>query len=241
MSPTYPASLLVVIPCLNEATSIESVVRSARAALGADVLVVDDGSRDGTADVASAAGAIVVSHPFNLGVGGAIRTGLRYALVHGYGRVVQVDGDGQHDPLEAKRLLDQLDTDGLDLVVGSRFTAGYDLPRGRRLAARCLSAVISRRVGTPLSDTTSGFRAMSGRAVTLFADDYPVDYLSDTVEALLIAHDAGLRIGEASVRMRTREQGRPSASTARSLYHLTRLFLVILLHHLRRRRREWER
>ena len=230
-----PGRLLVIVPALNEADSIDAVVRDARAVLAADVVVVDDGSTDATADLAVAAGATVLTLPYNLGVGGAIRTALRYAQDHGYARVLQLDGDGQHEASEGLRLVEKLDADRLDLVVGSRFAAGYDVGTGRRLVMRILSRTISRRLGTRITDTTSGFRAMATPTIAVFSREYPLDYLSDTVEALLIAGDAGLRVGELDVHMRPRQGGTPSASSLKSAYHLVRLLLVVLVHSIRRK------
>jgi glycosyltransferase involved in cell wall biosynthesis len=227
--------LLVIVPALNEEESIASVVRDARDVLQADVVVVDDGSRDRTGDVAHGAGATVLRHPYNLGVGGAIRTALRFAQTNGYERVVQLDGDGQHLTREAVRLVELLDAGDADLVIGSRFAAGYEVTRGRRGMMRVLARVVSRRLRSSVTDTTSGFRAMGPRAVGLFATNYPLDYLSDTVEALLIAGDAGLRVRELDVQMRPRQGGQASTGSLRSVYHLLRLFLVVLLHGLRRR------
>jgi glycosyltransferase involved in cell wall biosynthesis len=227
--------LLVIIPALNEADSIDAVVRDARGVLDADVVVVDDGSVDATGDLAVAAGATVLTMPYNLGVGGAIRTALRYASTQGYERVLQLDGDGQHEAEEGRRLVEALDASGVDLVVGSRFAAGYEVGTGRRVVMRILSRIISRRLRTRITDTTSGFRAMGTAAIATFARDYPLDYLSDTVEALLIAGDAGLRVAEVDVRMRPRQGGTPSASPFRSGYHLVRLLLVVLVHAIRRR------
>lgn len=228
--------LLVLVPALNEEGSIGAVVESARSVLGADVVVIDDGSTDATSALARAAGATVLPLPFNLGVGGAIRTGLQYACRMGYRSVVQLDGDGQHDAQEAKLLIDELRTGGVDLVVGSRFAAGYEVSRGRRLAMSMLARFVSRRLGTRITDTTSGFRAMSPRTMTLFASDYPVEYLSDTVEALLMAADAGLTVREIDVRMKQRTTGAPSASSMKSAYHLARMALVLVLYMVRRRR-----
>jgi len=178
----------------------------------------------------------VVRLSFNLGVGGAIQTGLRYALDHGYDRVVQLDGDGQHDAREAKRLLDELDRSDADFVVGSRFEAGWPLSRSRRLAMRVLSRIVSRRLGVRIDDTTSGFRAMGPRAIELFAARYPVDYLSDTVEALLLAAERRMVVREVAVQMRPRQAGLPSAGSVRSLYHLVRLLLGIAVRDVRRHR-----
>jgi len=227
--------LLVIVPALNEEAAIGAVVEDAVATLDGDVVVVDDGSTDRTAEVARAAGALVLRLPFNLGVGGAIRTGLRYATAHGYDRVLQLDADGQHDAREAKRLLDEIDSTGADFVVGGRFEAGYRLSHSRRFAMRVLSRIVSRRLGVKIHDTTSGFRALGPQAVALFASRYPVDYLSDTVEALLMAADNGLDVREVGVQMRPRQAGSPSTRGARSLYHLGRLLLGIAVRDVLRR------
>ena len=229
------APVLVIVPALNEVATVREVVRDALAHLDADVVVIDDGSTDGTGPAARSAGATVLRMPYNLGVGGAIRTGLRYAADHGYRQVVQLDGDGQHPAAEAKRLIDELDTAAADLVVGSRFEAGWQCSGTRRVAMRMLSRIVSRRLATRVTDTTSGFRAMGPRAIDLFASRYPVDYLSDTVEALLLAADAGLRVTEVPVRMRTRQGGVVSTGSWRSAYHLFRLFLGIAVRDLRLR------
>lgn len=204
--------------------------------LTVDILVVDDGSTDRTAELAAAAGAIVVRHPFNLGVGAALRTGFRFARSRGYTVAMQIDADGQHDPAEAARLLDEI-LHGADLAIGSRFAHGsgdYEVSSGRRFSMRVLAGIVSRRLGQPITDTTSGYRAFSARAIGLFAEEYPSAYLSDTVESLLIAHYAGLRIVEVPVAMRERMGGVASNNSLRSTYHLLRLMLVIALARFRR-------
>jgi glycosyltransferase involved in cell wall biosynthesis len=232
--------LLVLIPALNEEVAIAAVVGRSHATLPADVLVIDDGSTDETSLRARAAGALVIRHPFNLGVGAAIRTGLRFAHERAYQYVVQIDGDGQHDPVDAQRLLEVVRVGDHDLCVGSRFDAGYRVGFGRRLAMRALARVATKRLGTPITDATSGFRAFGPKAVEVFAGAYPTEYLSDTVEALLLAADAGLRVLEVPVTMRERQGGEPSARLVKSTYHLVRLCVVIALHGVRRpmRRRE---
>ena len=218
--------VLVMVPALNEEETIAAVVADARANLATDVVVIDDGSSDRTAERATGAGATVLRLPFNLGVGGALRTGLRYAVDQGFNRVVQLDGDGQHDAREAKKLLATLE-DGYDLVVGSRFAAGYELGRGRRATMHMLSSIVSRRLGERITDTTSGFRAMGPDAIALFSREYPVDYLSDTVEALLLAGSQGLRVTEIDVAMHPRQGGAPSSPGVKGVYHLSRLMLAI--------------
>ncbi|HEX2700600.1 MAG TPA: glycosyltransferase family 2 protein [Acidimicrobiales bacterium] len=227
------ADLLVIVPALNEEAAIGGVVGAARRALAATVVVVDDGSTDATGEVAAAAGGVVVRHPFNLGVGAAVRTGLRYASENGYETVLQLDGDGQHDPRDAAGLLSRLEQGDVDVVVGSRFANGYDLSRSRRAVMRLLARLVSRRLGTEITDTTSGFRAFGGRSVGYFAQVYPAEYLSDTVEALLLAADAHLRVAEVAVHMRRRTTGSASASTVMSAFYVVRLLLVVLVHRFR--------
>lgn len=229
------ADLLVIVPALDEEGAIADVVASVRRALAAAVVVVDDGSVDGTGDAARAAGATVLRHPFNLGVGAAVRTGLRYALENGYETVLQLDGDGQHDPEEAALLLSRLEQGDVDVVVGSRFECGYALSRSRRTVMRLLSSIVSRRLGTRITDTTSGFRAFAGPAVVYFARVYPADYLSDTVEALLLAADADLRVAEVPVRMRPRATGAASSNPVMSAFHVVRLLLAVGVHRFRRK------
>jgi glycosyltransferase involved in cell wall biosynthesis len=226
--------LLVLIPALNEEEAIAGVVGRTLSALPADVLVIDDGSTDETSVRARAAGALVVRHPFNLGVGAAIRTGLRFAHERGYQYVVQIDGDGQHDPLDAEHLVAVVRQGDHDLSVGSRFANGYRVAAGRRVAMRILAGIVSRKLGRPLTDATSGFRAFGPKAIAVFAGAYPTEYLSDTVEALLLAADAGLRVVEVPVTMRERQGGEPSARLVKSSYHLVRLCVVIALHGVRR-------
>lgn len=226
--------MLVIVPALNEEATVAEVVRSARSELGCDVLVIDDGSTDATAWTARRAGAMVLTLPMNLGVGGAIRTGLRVAREQGRRQVVQLDADGQHDAREAKRLLEMVEHGGVDLCVGSRFGSDYEVSAARGSMMRLLSRWVSRKVGTEIDDTTSGFRAFGPRALELFSRNYPTEYLSDTVEALLIASDAGLRIAEIPVQMHQRQGGTPSSGRLRSAVRLARLWIVILMHPYRR-------
>ena len=225
-----PAPVLVVLPALNEAECIAKVVHEVRGHQpGADLLVVDDGSTDRTAEVARAAGARVMSLPFNLGVGGAMRAAYRFAFEEGYECVVQVDADGQHDPSDIARLRAALE--GADVVVGARFAGvGEYVVRGpRRWAMRLLAATLSRLVGTPLTDPTSGFRMVNARALSLFAFDFPEEYLGDTVEALVLASRAGLRIAQVPVAMRERTTGAPSQNAFRSSAYLVRVVTAIVL------------
>ncbi|MEV6694750.1 MULTISPECIES: glycosyltransferase family 2 protein [Micromonospora] len=227
--------LLVIIPALNEAGSIADVVREIRGELpGVDVLVVDDGSADRTAAVAAAAGARVARLPYNLGVGGAMRLGYRYAHDHDYDVAVQIDADGQHDPRYVPKLVDLLDD--YDLVIGARFAGEGDYAvRGpRRWAMGMLSVVLSGLAGTTLTDTTSGFRAANRRMIEMFARWYPAEYLGDTVETLVHAARRGYRIQQVPVAMRRRMAGTPSHSPAKAMIYLGRALAVLTLALIRR-------
>lgn len=229
-------SVLVVIPALNEEDSVGEVVRAVVSAVpSARCLVVDDGSSDRTAERAAAAGAIVLSLPYNLGVGGAMRTGFRFARAHDYRTVVQVDADGQHDPSAILQLLEGLDE--ADLVIGARFAGigDYGVRGPRRWAMRVLATVMSRVARTRLTDVTSGFKAAGPRAVALFADNFPAEYLGDTIEALVIGARAGLTIRQVPVAMRQRQGGEPSHRPWKAAVYLTRACAAFLLAMLRPR------
>ena len=226
---------LVVIPALNEEASIAQVVKEVREALtDAHIVVVDDGSTDRTGELARAAGADVISLPFNIGVGGALRAGFRFAQRFGYQTVVQVDGDGQHDPTEVPRLFAALE--GVDIVIGARFAGAgdYAVKGARKLAIGLLARSLSKRTGVKLTDTTSGFRAFNRHAVDVFARDYPAEYLGDTIEALLIASKAQLRVAQVPVHMRPRSGGTPSHQRIKSAIYLGRVLLALAISPLRR-------
>ncbi|WP_297544448.1 glycosyltransferase family 2 protein [Amycolatopsis sp.] len=228
--------VLVVMPALNEQASVAAVITHVKQSLpGMDVLVVDDGSSDDTAAQARQAGAQVARLAVNLGVGGAMRTGFRYAVARGYTVVVQVDADGQHDPDEVAALLDALED--ADIVIGSRFAGkgAYQARGPRKYAMVVLSLVFSRLAKTKLTDVTSGAKAMGPRAIKLFAGYYPAEYLGDTVESLVMAIRAGLRIKEVPVLMRERTAGTPSHSPIKSAVYLSRAGLALLLALVRRR------
>lgn len=234
--PQPQLKVLVVVPALNERESVGRVVRDTLQVLpGVACLVVDDGSLDDTSAVAAAAGATVLRLPYNLGVGGAMRTGFRYARDHGFDVVVQVDADGQHDPRDIPELLGGLEQ--ADIVIGTRFGGVGDYPaRGpRRWAMRVLSYVVSVIAQHRLSDVTSGFKAMGPRAVRLFAQTYPAEWLGDTVEALVIAARAGLRLDQHPIAMRTRQAGEPSQRAGVATAYLARAGIAVAIALLRRR------
>lgn len=226
--------VLIIVPAWNEAKCVGDVVREIRGELpGTDVLVVDDGSADDTSRVAREAGAVVTRLPYNLGIGGAMRLGYRYARAEGYDVAVQLDADGQHDPRYVAKLVDGLQE--ASLVIGARFAGAGDYRvRGpRHWAMVMLSWVISRMAGCKLTDTTSGFRACDRALIELFADWYPVEYM-DSVETLVRVVRLGYRVCQVPVAMRPRSAGSPSQSAAKALMYAGRAFLTLVLGLIRR-------
>ena len=222
---------LVVVPAYQEEQALPGTLKELRDVVPElDVLVVDDGSHDATAKVAAAATDVTVARlPFNLGVGAAVRTGLRYAVDNGYHRVVVVDADGQHDPATISTLLGALD-EGADMVIGSRFRDGssFAVGRTRGRAMKSLHRVVRWQTGQSFTDTTSGFRAFDAPVVAMLARDYPVEYLADTVEVLLMVCRAGYKVVEVPVAMRTRAGGQPSTRHLQLAYNYLRLMIGIL-------------
>jgi glycosyltransferase involved in cell wall biosynthesis len=220
--------VLAVVPAFNEEASVGRTVAELKEAHSdLDIVVVDDGSWDETAREARRAGALVCQLPYNLGVGGAMRAGYRYALRHGYDVAVQVDADGQHDPAYLKALVDALDT--ADIAVGARFAGEGDYrARGpRRWAMRLLAFTLSRLAKTKMTDVTSGFRAANRRGIRVFADHYPAEYLGDTVESLVIALRSGCTVTQVPVSMRTRAGGQASQTPLRASIYLLRAIVAL--------------
>jgi glycosyltransferase involved in cell wall biosynthesis len=222
--------VLIIIPAWNEAESIAEVIAEVRGELPTyDILVVNDGSTDATEQVALAAGAQVTTLPYNLGVGGAMRLGYRYAHEHDYDVAIQIDADGQHDPRYVPKLIDGLNESSL--VIGARFAGEGDYyVRGpRRWAMTLLSLVLSRMAKTKLTDTTSGFRACDREIIRLFAQWYPVEYLGDTVETVVRVVRLGHKITQVPVAMRPRTAGMPSNSPVKAMIYLGRAMITLLL------------
>jgi glycosyltransferase involved in cell wall biosynthesis len=221
---------LIVMPAFNEEQNIAAIVAETRRIQpGLDIIVVDDGSTDDTVRIARQVGVQVLQLPFNIGVGGAMRTGFKYAREAGYNCVVQIDADGQHDPSFLGALLEELES--FDIVIGARFAGQgeYEVSGPRKWAMKMLSWSLSRICHTQLTDTTSGFKALGPRAIDLFAQRYPAEYLGDTVEALVIARRRGLRVTQVPVAMRDRAGGRPSQSPTKAAIYLGRALIALLV------------
>lgn len=230
---------LAIVPAFNEAEAISGAVAAIHEqAPDFDVLVIDDGSIDATAQRARSAGAEVLRMPFNLGIGGAMQSGYIYALEQGYEVAVQVDGDGQHDPGHIRDLLERLHGDPeLNMVTGSRFLdptgKGYRSSATRRMGIRVFSSVVSLITGQRVTDPTSGFRMTNRRGIELFAHDYPHDY--PEVEAILLMHAHRLRSCEIPVQMRPRTTGESAISSTQSVYYMIKVLLAVFVGLFRRR------
>jgi glycosyltransferase involved in cell wall biosynthesis len=233
--------VLIVVPAYNEAQNIGTVIRRVREVVPtADVLVVDDGSIDGTAALARHAGARVISLPFNLGYGVALQTGFKYALERDYDYVVQMDADGQHEPTSLLDLIAEVRHGTADVILGSRFlgsrTFKPDFPR--RVGILLFRAIVSRVVGQRITDPTSGFQALNRRVLRLYVTEaYPVDY--PDADVLIMVHFAGFRIKEIPVVMYTAAaHGQSMHSGLRPLYYVFKMFLSILVTLMRQRKYE---
>lgn len=230
---------LVLVPAWNEERNVGNTVREILShSRGYDVLVIDDGSGDSTGEVARAAGATVLTLPFNMGVGGAMRAGFTFAQRHSYDRAIQVDADGQHNPRDIDQVLAGLDT--ADISIGARFAdvGDYSARGPRRWAMKLLAAVLTRIAGTRLTDVTSGFRAANRRAIAQYVRYYPAEYLGDTVDSLVSALHAGLTVVQVPVAMRPRVHGRPSQNPFGAALYLFRSMFALGLALLRGMRRE---
>lgn len=219
---------LVILPAFNEVDALPTVLNELWSLFPQQqVLVVDDGSKDQTAFIAQSLGAKVLRLPFNLGVGGAMRAGFHYAIQNDYDSVVQLDADGQHNPADIPELVEQLKN--ADLVLGARFAGvgDYKVRGFRAIAMKFLSFALSKICGQKLTDTTSGFKAIGPKALNIFQNNYPAEYLGDTIEALVIASRSGCRILQVPVVMRERIAGVASQSFYKSFIYLTRACIAI--------------
>ena len=234
MMPT--PKILIIVPALNEAGNIGRTIKQIYAIpLSIDVLVIDDGSTDQTADEARAHGARVVSLPFNLGIGGAVQTGFQYAFRGGYDIAVQIDGDGQHDGAFLPQLIQPILDRQADMAIGSRFleaSDGFKSTFGRRIGIGFFVNLIGILTGIRVTDPTSGFRALNKKLIAVFADYYPHDFPEP--EAVVLAHRLNAVIKEVPVIMRARQSGSSSIRHLKSLYYMIKVTVAILLHMMRK-------
>lgn len=223
-----PNRVLVIVPAYNEAESIRASVKAVIDA-GYDYVVVNDGSTDNTLEVCRVNHLNVLDLPQNLGIGGAVQAGHKYAKKYGYDIDVQVDGDGQHDPSFISQMVEQIDA-GYDLVIGSRFlerTGGFQSTFLRRVGITWLTKVIKMCTGKYIADPTSGFRACGPKAIDYFCKNYPVDYPEpDSIVSVLTQ---GLSVSEVPVVMKERQGGASSISGFSSVYYMIKVTLAIII------------
>jgi glycosyltransferase involved in cell wall biosynthesis len=228
--------ILIIVPAYNEEASIERVIEGVGAELPhADVLVVNDGSTDRTSEKARRSGAIVLDLPFNLGIGGAMQAGYKYADEKGYEIAVQVDGDGQHDPKEIPKLLTVLERKEADMAIGSRFI-GESFYKGsamRKVGISVLARAISITIGQKVTDPTSGFRAANRKAIKVFSVSYPQDYPEP--EVLVLLSRCGLKVKEIPATVYRREFGESSITKIRAIYYMVKVLLAIFVTSFRKR------
>ena len=227
-------NILIAIPAFNEEESLPNVILSCRKHFPeANLLVINDGSTDGTVEVLNSLGANHISLPYNLGVGGAIRAGFTYAKKNKYEFLVQLDADGQHNPAHINLLFEEIDK--CDVVIGSRFllSADYKIEKVRKFGIIIIRKYLGILTSQKFTDPTSGFRLNNKHAIDLFAEKYPVEYLGDTVGSIVMGCLNNLKFGECSTPMSQRQGGKPSQGRLRSLGHLSRTLLTISMMRLR--------
>lgn len=226
---------LIIIPAYNEEANIVKTVESIeRDAVGFDYIVINDCSTDRTKEICEEHGFHYVDLPINLGIGGAVQTGYKYAWENGYDMAVQVDGDGQHDPEFLELMAEYLETHQVDMVIGSRFIEeqGFQSSGMRRVGIRFFSGLIRLMTGKTITDPTSGLRMAGRNVIELFSKDYPRDYPEpESVVAIL---RKGLKVAEVPVIMREREGGVSSISMKKSVYYMVKVTLAILIERIRR-------
>jgi glycosyltransferase involved in cell wall biosynthesis len=225
--------ILAIIPAYNEADNIGAVVEDLRS-FGGDVLVVNDGSTDDTAAVAKSLGVHVISHPFNLGIGGTVQSGIKYAYERGYDMAIQFDGDGQHRADQIFKIVDLVKRGEADLVIGSRtLPGGYKMGITRWIGSRIFHCLIKFLSGHTIEDPTSGFRCYGKKTLRLFSRFYTDDY--PEVESIITAARSGLRVVEVPVLMRGRLSGHSSITRRKSAYYMLKVTLAMVVDAMRGR------
>ena len=224
------SKVLLIIPAYNEEESLRSLIEEIKAVCPeADYLVVNDCSSDDTERLLEELGANYISLPCNMGIGGAVQSGYRYAAQNGYDIAIQIDGDGQHDVRFVKDMVKLIEDKQADVVIGSRFIdkEGFQSSQARRIGIRILSMLIRLMCGAKVKDVTSGFRAVNRRFIELFAENYPDDYPEP--EVIVTAKLYGAVIKELPVVMRERTTGKSSINLKRSIYYMIKVSLAIII------------
>jgi len=235
----YMAKVLIIVPSYREEKNILHVISGLKKYVpDLDILIIDDGSRDRTQEIARKCGIISIRHPFNMGYGVTIQTGYKYAVKHGYNIVVQFDGDGQHDPQFIRSLISALEDSDSDVVIGSRFLegGGYDAPFARKLGIQLFSKIASIITNQKFTDSTSGFQAIGKRAFKFFSmmDNFPYDYPdADTIITLCFA---GFCVREIPVIMHDRKEGKSMTTGFQTLIYVTKMLISIFITLIRRKR-----
>ena len=225
---------LIIIPAYNEEANIEKTVEAIlRDSPGFDYVIINDCSRDSTKQICEKKGYNVVNLPINLGIGGAVQTGYKYAIRNGYDMAVQVDGDGQHDPKFLAEMADYLERNNLDMVIGSRFIEkeGFQSSGLRRIGIRFFSGLIKVLTGTTITDPTSGLRMIGKNVLKIFAEDYPKDYPEP--ESVVSILRRGMKVEEIPVVMHEREGGVSSISLKKSVYYMVKVTLAMIIERIR--------
>ena len=224
------SKVLLIIPAYNEEESLRSLIEEIKAVCPeVDYLVVNDCSSDDTERLMEELGANYISLPCNMGIGGAVQSGYRYAAQNGYDIAIQIDGDGQHDVRFVKDMVKLIEEKQADVVIGSRFIdkEGFQSSQARRIGIRILSMLIRLMCGAKVKDVTSGFRAVNRRFIELFAENYPDDYPEP--EVIVTAKLYGAVIKELPVVMRERTTGKSSINLKRSIYYMIKVSLAIII------------
>ena len=238
----HTASLLIIVPAYNEQATVADVIQEVKQVLpDVGVVVIDDGSADATATVARAAGAMVLSLPCHLGLGGAVQAGYKLAYELGYQYVIRIDGDGQHDARDIPKLFDTLRTSGCQMVIGSRFLDGdaHHTSFMRKTGVRFFRAVLRPILGKSVRDPTSGFVGVNREALQVFSKSFPLEY--PEIEALVVLQRRAFRFVETPVKVRSRRGGRSSITAVKSVYYIVHVLLGVLVNILKFERRRWRR
>lgn len=225
---------LIIIPAYNEEANIEKTVEAIlRDSSEFDYVIINDCSKDSTKQICEIKGYNVVNLPINLGIGGAVQTGYKYAIRNGYDMAVQVDGDGQHDPKFLAEMADYLEKNNLDMVIGSRFIEkeGFQSSGLRRIGIRFFSGLIRVLTGATITDPTSGLRMIGKNVLEIFAEDYPKDYPEP--ESVVSILRRGMKVKEIPVVMHEREGGVSSISLKKSVYYMVKVTLAMIIERIR--------